>query len=52
MAKKSALEVQETDNGWIVRTNYWCLGGERVSVFQKWKDALDFIQYSLREGES
>lgn len=41
------LELEETDNGWIVRTSYFCHRSEKQMVFSKWKEVIQFIEMAM-----
>lgn len=48
MKNDARVEIKETDNGYIVETNYSCYGGDKVKVFTKWGDAVEWIGQALR----
>lgn len=37
------LEIEATDNGWIVKTDYFTHAGEKTMIFSKWKDVVNFV---------
>lgn len=41
------VEIEETDNGWIVKTSYFCHGGEKLEVFTKWRDVVELVSEAM-----
>ena len=41
------LEIERCDNGWIVKTNYACAGGDKTKVYLTWAELLEAITHNI-----
>ena len=48
MSNYGNIEIQQAGNGYIIKTSYFCFGGEQTKVFETWGSAQEFVRMALR----